>query len=53
MKLPQKLPGSFHFKKKKDNGEIDPENLGITYSFDCHFEGMKFDLYSESEVSIR
>lgn len=55
MKLPQKLPGSFHFVKKKKtrDEQPDPEDLKIAYYFDCHIEGLKYDFFCEKEVTIR
>lgn len=55
MKLPQKLPGSFHYvnKQKKESTDPDPEDLKIAYYFDCFVDGFKYELYCEKEVVIR
>lgn len=54
MKLPQKLPGTFHFTQKdKTDGQPNPEDLKIAYYFQCYVDGLKYELYCEKEVVIR
>lgn len=55
MKLPQKLPGTFHYTRKEESkdGQCNPEDLKIAYYFYCYIEGLKYETICEKEVIIR
>lgn len=56
MKLPQKLPGSFNFMKKVDqNGTLKkhPDNLKISYFFECYIDNMRTELVHEKEIIVK
>jgi len=55
MRLPQKLPGSFNFVKKAEKGmeKKHPDNLKISYFFECYIDNMRTELVHEKEVIIK
>jgi hypothetical protein len=54
MTLPQRLPGSFNFVKKPLPGQtVHPENLNISYFFDCYVENMEDELLYQKEINLK
>lgn len=54
MKLPQRLPGSFSVRHApKKLGEQHPEDFKISYTFEAHIEGMRFELWQQKQITIR
>jgi len=54
MKLPQRLPGSFSLKHAPAKpGQQHPEDFKISYTFEAHIDGMRFELWQQKQITIR
>jgi hypothetical protein len=54
MKLPQRLPGSFSVRHApRVPGEQHPEDFKISYTFETHIDGMRFELWQQKQITIR